>query len=174
MSDNSDDKYKKTALLNHELDEAEGGSGETSESGQGGKSGQIEFRDFLASTESVRDDLLSGDEKKRLLSVHEIVHEARVKKQKALSEQRQAVKNGKISVHDYRQGLNGGASSQYKANPALANKAQFSGVDRQENPLPNENNADTNQEKRQELDLQYRLRYQPQNAPKFNPRPSPI
>jgi len=174
MPDNSEDKYKKTALLPHEVEEVEGGSGEAGESGQGGKSGQIEFRDFLASTENVRDDLLSGEEKKRLLSVHEIVHEERVKKQKALMEQRQAVKDGKISVENYRQGLSGGASSQYKVNPVLADKAQFSGIDRQENPLPNENNADTNQEKRQELDLQYRLRYQPQNAPKFNPRPSPI
>ncbi len=173
MSDSSDNKYKKTALLQHELDETEGESGQTGTSGTGGQGGQIEFKDFLASTDSVRDDLLSGEEKKRLLSVHETVHESRVKKQKALQEHRQAVKEGKISLQDYRQGLGNNASSQYKINPALADKAQFSGIDRQENPLPNENIADTNQDKRQELDLQYRLRYQPQNAPKFNPRPSP-
>lgn len=176
FSDDSDNKYKKNSLL-HELDETETGSdsGETgAASGTGGQSGQIEFKDFLASTENVRDDLLSGEEKKRLLSVHENVHEARVKKQKALKEQRQAVKEGKISVQDYRQGLGNSGHSQYKINPILADKAQFSGIDRQENPLPNENIAETNQEQRQELDLQYRLRYQPQNAPKFNPRPSPF
>jgi len=169
-TNNSDDKYKKNALL-RQLEETEGESGE---SGQGGKSGQIEFRDFLASTESTRDDLLSRDEIRHLLIVHENVHEAHVKKQKILKENRQAVKEGKISVENYRQGLGNSANSQYKVNPKLADKAQFSGIDRQENPLPNENIADTNQDKRQELDYQYRLRYQPQNAPKFiPPRPTP-
>lgn len=138
---------------------------------QGGAGGKIEFRDFLSTGENKRDDLLSPEEKKRLLAVHQGEHEDRVKKQKELSEQRKALKDGKIPLQTYRQGLMAGMSSQYKVNPVLANKAQFSGIDRQVNALPNENIAETNEEKRNELENQYRLRYAPQSAPKFHPKP---
>lgn len=141
------------------------------ESGSGGKSGHIEFRDFLSGPGSLRDDQLPIDEQKRLLSVHNTTHEGRVKKQKELREQRKALKEGKIPLRDYRQGLQAGMSSQYKVHPTLADKAQFSGVDRQINSLPNENIAETNEANRNELENQYRLRHQPEAAPKFNPKP---
>ncbi|RDI43761.1 hypothetical protein [Aquicella lusitana] len=167
----ADDKYnKKTGLtgLNGSDQDTEGESGK----GSGGKSGQIEFRDFLASGEHLRDDLLSSDEIRRLLSVHKDGHEDRVKLQKDKREQYKALKEGKISLAAHRQGLMGaGMSAQYKVNPILANKAQFSGVDRQINPIPEENIAETNNEKRNELQFQYNLRHRPEyaHAPKFIP-----
>jgi hypothetical protein len=168
-----DDEYKKKRLLDVEKDlsEGESGQGGEDESGQGGKSGQIEFRDFLDSGQHTRDDLLP-DEKKRLLSTHKDTHELRVKKQKEVREQRLQVKEGKIPLQTYRQGVMGtGMNSQYKVHLILANKAQFSGIERQVNPLATENVADTNEANRNELENQYRLRYQPENAPKFNPKP---
>lgn len=166
----TDDDYKKKRKL-AEQEDADGQSGETGgtgRTGQGGKSGQVAFRDFLAPAEALRDDLLPPDEKKRLLSVHKDAHELRVKKQKEVIEQRELVRNGKIPLQVYRQGVMGtGMNAEYKPNPVLANKAQFSGVDRQESALPTENVAETNQDKRNE----YRLRYAPENAPRFNPKP---
>ena len=76
MSITDDDKYNKKAILTNDQD-AEGESGQTGQTGQGGgQSGAIEFRDFLAG-ERLRDDLLSPDEKKRLLSTHNLTHEGR-------------------------------------------------------------------------------------------------
>ena len=67
--------------------------------------------------------------------------------------------------------MGAGMNAQYRINPVLANKAQFSGVDRQVNALPNENVAETNNEKKEELQYQYNLRHRPQyaHAPKFIP-----
>ena len=152
-----EDKYKKKNGL---IDD------ETGDAGKGGKGGQIEFKDFLAEGHS-RDDLLSETEKRRLLSVHHDTHELLVKKQKELIAQRKALKAGKIPLPAYHQGLGAAMGSQYKANPVLADKAQFSGIDRQVNQLPNDYIADTNQANRDDL----QLRYAPQNAPRFNPKP---
>ncbi len=149
-----------------------GRSADEDDTGQGGRAGELEFSDFLSSNSARRDDQLSADERKRLLSVHKDTHELRVKKQKELREQRQQLKDGKIPLQTYRQGMMGmGMNSQYKINPILANKAQFSGVDHQVNSLPNEHVADTNAEMRDELELQYSLRYSPENAPRFHPKP---
>jgi hypothetical protein len=169
-----EDKYKKKNGLIDSKQDTEGDSGESGESGQGGKSGQIEFKDFLAA-ERLRDDILPADEKRRLLSVHKDFHDLLVKKQKELRDQRQAVKDGKISLQAFRQGLTGKGigGSQYKENPALKDKAQFSGIDRQVNQLPNDYISDTNEANRNELELENKLqlRYAPQNAPRFNPKP---
>lgn len=162
-----------------ELEDTETRSGgqddqEDSGSGSGGQSGQIEFRDFTASTQHTRDDLLPADEKKRLLSVHKDTHEQRVKKQKDLRELRTELREGKLNQQRYREGLAKaglGGGSQYKANPVLANAAQFSGIDKQENPLPTHNEANTNDGDRKELADRFELRYAPKNAPVFNPRP---
>jgi hypothetical protein len=162
----SDDKRKKSINPN------EGDSDERGTGTSGGQGGGIEFHDFIGTGDQVREDQLSPSELKRLLSVHQDIHEARVKKQKALREQRQAVKEGKIPLQVYRQGLAGtGMNAAYRANPILANKAQFSGIDRQVNALPTENIAETNQEKQEELQYQYQLRFAPENAPRFNPKP---
>lgn len=169
MSDNDDKKR----LLNQDSDSGDSGdTGESGKGGKGGKRGEVEFKAFISLGEKGRDDLLPPDEKRRLLSTHKDTHELRVKKQKDLIDKRHAVKEGKMPLQEYRDGLRANnPASQYKTNPVLANKAQFSGMDRQVNSLPNENLADTNNAKRDELTYQYQLRYQPENAPKFNPRP---
>lgn len=143
------------------------------DSGTGGQGGQIEFHDFIGRAGSQRDDDLPFDEQRRLLAVHNDTHEFRVKKQKETRDQRKDVKNGKVPLKDYKQGMAASMGSQYKTHPALHDKAQFSGVDRQVNALPNENVADTNEANRNELENQYRKRYQPEVAPKFNPKPQP-
>ena len=152
----------------------ETGSGE---SGASGQSGAIEFRDFLATSQNLRDDQLSGEEKHRLLVVHKDVHELRVKKQKELRDSRKELKEGKVNLQDFRQEQGQGYAaerSQYKANPILAQSAQFSGsVDRQVNAVPTEFIAETNPEKQNELSYQYQLRHRPNYAPapQFHPKP---
>lgn len=136
-----------------------------------GQGSGIEFRDFVAGSGSKRDDQLPPDELKRILLIHSEAQEARVKKQKELRDQRKDLKAGKISLDAYRQGKQAGMSSQYPPHPALSDKAQFSGIDQQNNPVPTENNAQTNEANRNELELQYRLRHQPQHAQKFHPKP---
>ena len=161
-SDKNKDKNKK--ILNPEnFGEEDSGS-----EGQGGKSGQIEFRDFLGS-ERFRDDELSPSEKKRLLSIHQETHEIRVKKQKNASNQLKALKEGKVSLSTYREGRVEGRGHSYKDNPKLVDKIQFSGRDKRESVLPNENIAETNEEKRNELQYQPQLRYAPNQAPRFIP-----
>jgi hypothetical protein len=140
-------------------------------SGSGGKSGQIEFRDFIGTGEQ-RDDLLSYDEKKRLLTAHSTTHEGRVKKQKELRDERKQVKEGNVSKKSYGQGAAAGYTN-YPAHPVLKDKAQFSGIDRQTTSVPNDYVADTNDENKNELENSYRLRFAPQIAPKFNPKPIP-
>jgi hypothetical protein len=164
-----DDKKKKR------VEDDTGESGETGASGQGGKSGQIAFVDFLASTESKRTDLLP-DEVKRKLSTHDQWVEAHVKKQKDKKDSYNAVKDKKVTLAAHREGLRGGGSgTECRNHPILSDKAQFSGIDRQVNNLPNENVADTNEANRDELKNQYRLQYAPgmQPRPGFNPQPKP-
>lgn len=139
-------------------------------SGTGGRSGDIQFRDFL-NPGALRDDLLPPDEKKRILSAHREGHEARVQKQKEKREQYKAVKEGKTPVSALRESLGSGMNSAYRAHPLLSDKAQFSGVDAQINPNPADHLADTNANDRDELENQYRLRHAPQITPKFNPKP---
>lgn len=166
------DDDKKPNLIPKDLEkESDSDSGQgDGEGGSGGKSGQIEFRDFIGG-ERLRDDLLPIDEKNRLLTVHKDTHERNVKKQKERRDEYKALKEGKVSLQSYRQGLAGGMSSQYKINPILADKAQFSGIDRQVNFDPTLNEANTNDDLRNELENQYRLRYAPELAPRFNPKP---
>lgn len=166
-----DDKYKKRMIdLKHEEEDQGGTTGES-----GGQTGQIAFRDFLSSAENLRDDLLTPEERRRLISVHNDTHELRVKAQKDKRDLYAQLKSGKLPLQTYRQGVMGaGMSSQYKANPALANKAQFSGIDRQVVADPTKNLADTNENQRNELQNELRLRLGLQAAPKFNPKPSPF
>lgn len=156
-------------------DEEESGSGQAGsgeQSGSGGQGGKIAFRDFIKSGDSLRDDQLSPEERKRLLAVHRDAHEARVEKQKEQREKYADLKNGKVPLQQYRDGLaNSGMNAAYRAHPVLSQKAQFSGIDRQVNSLPTENLSEANQEQRNELELQYRLQHSLQHTPKFNPKP---
>jgi hypothetical protein len=165
-----DDKYDKKKIINNiPPEETEGG--ESGESGEGGKSGAIEFHDFTINLENIRDDLLSPEDKRRLISTHKDTHELRVKSQKDKRDQYKALKSGQIPLQTFREGKGAGMNALYKANPVLAAAAQFGGIDKQVNALPTENLAETNQDKREELvnELSHRLGYRAQ--PKFNPKP---
>lgn len=148
--------------------------------GNSGQSGQIEFAEFLGTGGPSRDDLLSPQEIKRLQSQHEALHKDYVKKQKELRSERQAAKDNKSAhraTHTPGQGLSGGSGemSLYKPNPIL-DCAQFSGAtDKKVNPSAANNEANTNEEQRADIELQYKLQNQPRYTPKpgFNPRPTP-
>jgi len=166
----SDSEYDKKKLLADSDKKDEGG--ETGTGSSGGQSGKIEFRDFVTSRAEMRDDLLPFEEIKHLITIHKDIHESKVEQQKAKRDQYKDLKNGKIPLQTFRAGLAGsGMNAQFKANPILANKAQFSGIDKQVNSLPTENLAETNQDKRDELlnELRYRLGYEAR--PTFNPKP---
>ena len=172
MADSDLPKEKKRKKIFLEKEETDDSAGTGTATGTGGKSGAIEFREFIKSSESLRDDLLSGEEKRRYLGVHERQHEGVVKKQKNLTDERKKLKAGKISLAAHRTGLSAASlNTQYKSHPVLSQKAQFSGIDRQVNALPDENIADTNKENRNELQNRYQLKHQPQNRPNFNPQP---
>lgn len=175
----SADEYDKKKRLQNGVEASDGDQSGTSTdtgtgtgTGTGGQGGKIEFRDFLATGASVRDDMLSFEEKKHLIAIHKDVHELKVKQQKDKRDQYKNLKEGKVTLQSFREGLAAsGVGSQFKANPILARSAQFSGIDRQVNSLPTENAADTNQDKRDELlnELKYRLGYEAR--PAFNPKP---
>lgn len=135
----------------------------------GGSGSSIQFKSFIGEN-SNRDDMLPPEELRRLIVVHDDLHRTYVKKQKELLAHRQAVKDGKISVAEYRQGLEGNQNGAFKTNPRL-NKAQFSGIDNKVNPLPTENVAETNQEKKQELVYRNELKNRLDQTPRFNPKP---
>lgn len=140
------------------------------ESGSGTKSGSLDFKDFLGSDQYSRDDLLSSEDIKRLLSAHQDMNAANVQKQKEKKDQYKALKEGKVGLDQFRREAHG-AQSSYQAHPALADKAQFSGTDSQVQVLPSEHTAETNEADANRLDNEYQLRYSLQNTPKFNPKP---
>lgn len=148
MSLNEDDKKQRIIpLFPDELideDSDEGGS----------QTGAIEFRDFIG-TGPLRDDLLSGEELARLQTVHATENELHVRKAKDEMIERKQLKEGKISLENYRKNKAGrGTASQYEAHPALAN---MSGRDPKVSQDPNNNNAQTNEDKKR-LVLNYDLR----------------
>jgi hypothetical protein len=150
--------------------ENEDDDGRTGSSGSGGK---VEFRTFIGN-ERGRDDLLPPDERKRLLAVHDTLNKESVKKQKARFDEYQRLKDGKTSLQEFRHA----ASQEYPFKPhtILSKEAQFGGSsDRQVSNLPNENNADTNKDKK-ELRYENRLENRPKyaNAPSLAPTPSPF
>lgn len=169
-----EDEYKKRLLTQAQIDADEDSEDESGESGSGGgASGEIEFVDFLSTGDASRDDLLP-DEVRRLLSVHENVNKENVKKQKDQRDTYKNLKEGKQSLEQYRNGLTENASNGDKPpHPILSNKAQFSGIDSKVNPSVTENNANTNEENRNEAELRYSLQHKPENAPRFNPKPTP-
>jgi len=143
------------------------------EGGQGGKSGEIEFHDFLQPAPQ-RDDFLPANQEKPLLREADRLHREHVKKEKAKRENYKALKTGRIAEQAFRQGLRGGTGrSLYQAHPILSNKAQFSGItDVTVTPDPTNNkNTDTaNEADRNELENQYRLRLGYEPRPKSTPQ----
>lgn len=165
----SDDneKYKKIRPLHEDAGEGDADAGE---SGSGGQSGAVEFKEFFGES-PLRDDQLPPDEIRRLLAVHAEVNEAKVKNQKEKRDNLKALKEGKLARDAYRQAY--GADASYTAHPALKDKAQFSGTDAEVSPVPTENKAEANEGDRNELKKEFDKQFTPQNMPKFNPKPSP-
>ncbi len=163
-----DDESKKN------LEDEEGGQGSEGESGQGGVAGEIRFRYKDAMSIAPRDDALPLSEINRLLAIHKDLHKAYIDKQKQTRKERKLFKEGRSSLtsrYDVGIGYGGkGGRSPYKKHP-ISDKAQFSGVDKQISPLPNVNEADINEARRNELENRYELRHK--NTPRFNPKMRP-
>lgn len=155
-----------TKSSNHGKDQSD----DRDQEGGSGQGGKIEFRDFVTGHGSLRDDQLPPDELKRLLSVHSDAVQDRVKKQKDLRDLRREQKEGKKQRHTG-QGLSAGMQSQYPPHPILSEKLR--GADPQVNPNPSENNVQTNEANRDELQNKYQLTHQLQPKPgqQFNPKP---
>lgn len=159
----TDDKYDKND------DTSEGGSS------TGSEGGKIGFVDFLNPHSAARDDLLSEKDRKHLLGVHKDVHKSKVELQKDKLTQIKNLKNGKMTLGAYRASMGGGGygPSAFKNNPALKNYGR--GIDPKVIGTPNEVDAQTNNDKREELlnDLRMRLGYQAKPmhtyTPKFKP-----
>lgn len=161
------------ADFDHNQQDDESGTGSSS----GDQTGKVKFRNFIGTGGENRDDLLSADEKRHLLMLHQDLSEAKIKQQKEKRQQYQDLKNGKTTLRHFRDGLvNAGKQAFYRVFPALANKAQFSGsTDSKVTPNPDQFIAETNQDKRNELKYQPQLTPQnqlrPNYMPKFDPRP---
>lgn len=167
---------KKTDDEKKHLPEEEG------ESGQGGKSGAVEFRyrDILSG--DARDDALPDSDIHHLLIVHEDIHKERVDNQKNKRKERDDIKNGRVNAKNYDAlglrigsgaGGGGGGVSPYKSHP-LSNHAQFSGAtDRKVTGVPSDSLSETNDKNKNDLlnELDLRNRHTLKQAPKFNPRP---
>lgn len=163
--------FKKQLFIKRVLDEDEEGESGTSSTGAGGG---IEFKDFTGLKGETRDDLLPPDEKRRLMIVAERLHKASVKKEKDKRQLMQDLKKEVINLMDYRQMTNASAG-QYKVNPILANKVQFSGMSPEVSINPVDSLTQTNDELQNKLNNEYRLTHQLRNEIKreFNPKPRP-
>ncbi len=142
----------------------------------GGSTGEIRFHYQDPLSTPVRDDLLSPEERKRLLAAHKELHQGRVDKQRTTLKDRKLLKEkGQAAVIQARLGRGGGhgiGSSPYKPHP-ISQKPQFSGIDKQVTAIPTENMAETNEEQRNELENRYQHKLGYQHTKKFNPKPRP-
>ena len=159
----NDKKY----LLKEEEDKGEqGGTGE----GSG-----VPFRYVDVLSPEPRDDILPPNEIRRLLREHQELHKKRVDSQKLTRKERKAVKEGRViltSNASYRAGFRAaGGRSAYKTHP-IAHK--FSGIrDTKVSVFPEDNNAETNLNKKEELQNRLENKLRLRLAPGFNPKPRP-
>lgn len=122
------------------------------ESDSSGRSGSgVQFHDFIGSNKPQRDDL-SPVTVKQLLAQHDNTHRHHVEKLLDKQKNREALKNGNISLNEFRHGQGQGQASKFKAHPILQDKLR--GIDNKENPLSNNNESDVNDELRLENKLQ--------------------
>lgn len=159
------DKLKKIDSTEDDSDQGESGSGAAGSS--------IQFADFVTGKTGLTEDSLPPDEIRRLRAVHNTAHEDRVKKQKALIENRNAVKEGKDVSDRHQAQMAAERENQYPPHPLLADKAQFSGIDKQENQVPSLNETQTNEGDKEKLENKYRKQHQPEMGKKFIP-PTPL
>jgi len=167
------DKNREDNRLKKQHDQVDDDSGSSESGTSGSRGGQVEFKEFVGRDQFLREDLLPPEERKRLLIVHTQLNESSVKKQKARRDEYNALKAGQTNLQDFRQTRR---HEGYKPHTILADKRQFSGSDKQVNPLGNENISETNNEKKNELQYKYELQNRPQyvNAPRATPKPSPF
>lgn len=139
----------------------------------GSQGSSIQFADFITTKSGLTDDNLPPDELRRLRAVHNSAHEDRVKKQKALREYRNEVKEGKISAEKHQARMSAEREGNYPPHPILADKAQFSGIDKQENQIPSLNETQTNEGDKEKLENKYRKQHKLELGKKFIP-PTPL
>lgn len=167
-----DEKYKKNIILTHPEDETEGDFGS---SDFGGQSGQVEFREFIGTGPS-RDDVLSQDERKRLIGVHrETNSDANIRKGKETRDDYKKLREGKVTLGAHRAVKEGVKEGMYLTNPILARAAQFSGgsIDRKVSPSATENNSVTNEADRAEPENKFILTHKPEMVHRHKPTPAP-
>ncbi len=164
MKPNDNDKKKKIINLNDRDQE---------DSGSGAAGSSIQFADFVTGKSGITEDSLPPDELRRIRAVHNAAHEDRVKKQKALIENRKAAKEGKEAANKHQAGMGAERENQYPPHPLLADKAQFSGIDKQENQVPALNETQTNEGDKEKLENKYRKQHQLEMGKKFIP-PTPL
>lgn len=143
--------------------------------GTGTQTGGTEFHYVDVLSTPPRDDVLPPNEIRRLLSEHQDLHKKRVDNQKLTRKERKAIKEGRVilnSTATYRAGLRAtGGASLYKTHP-IAYK--FSGMrDTKVSAFPSDNIAETNLDKKEELQNRLENQLRLRNAPKFNPKPRP-
>lgn len=160
-----DDKNKKNIYTEDDSNQGDSSSGAAGSS--------IQFADFITGKSGLTEDSLPPDELRRLRAVHNTAHEDRVKKQKALLENRNAVKEGKDAANKHQATMAAQQENQYPPHPLLADKAQFSGIDKQENQVPALSETQTNEGDKDKLENKYRKQHKPEMGKKFIP-PTPL
>lgn len=167
MNENENDKLK-------QKEDDQGDQGE--QGGAEGKGSGTVFRYVDVLSTEPRDDVLPPNKIKRLLSEHKDIHKRRVDNQRITRKERKAIKEGRViltSSATYRAGFRaaGGSNSLYKTHP-IAYK--FSGIrDTKVSAFPSDNIAETNVEKKEELQNRLENQLRLRHAPKFNPKPRP-
>lgn len=133
------------------------------DSGNTGTGSEVHFRYRDAMSLGPRDDELPLADIRHFMAIHKDIHKDRVDKQRILLNEREALKAGKKPTSHYQVGQERG---NYKTH-WLSSTAQFSGIDKQVTQVPNQNEANTNDQLKDEL--QNRLNYKP--GQKFHPKP---
>jgi hypothetical protein len=155
-------------------DESTGGEGGQSDTGTGA-SGVAFHLDFL--TGERRDDLLSSEELKRRLIVHNDILYDLVKKQKIERKTRLEIKEGKRPTvsNAYPGGTGYGMGDNKVEKHPVTEKAYFSGIDKKVIGVLSESENIANEDKKNKFEqtLELKNRLQHTHTPKFNPTPRP-
>ena len=142
-------------------DEEEGGT-----TGTGGQTGEIHFRYHDVLSDKPRDDNLPPAEQAKFVALHEAKHKILVIEQRDEIKAREAAKEGKKlfnNANNYGLGNGGGGASNFKTH-WLSNTRQFGvGRDNKVANLPTQDEANTNDKQKKELD--HKLNYRPGQRP---------
>lgn len=156
-------------MLHKQEEESDGGDA----GGVGGSGIDFHWDDPLQ-------DIPLTPEQQRLLAEHTERQRQHVKDAKQEQQARQQQRENRGVYHQGQQGHGPGGSGAFKQHPVLGDKAQFSGMDPQETPVPsdfdNESNAEERSQVEARLELQHALTHDLQAAPRHTstPRPRPV